>query len=163
MDTIIGQIHHLLIKNRKNIAVAESCTGGLLSNLLTQTPGSSQYVILGIVAYSNQSKQGLLKIPTSLIAKKGAVSKEVALKMAESVRTLAKTDFGIAVTGIAGPTGGTKEKPQGTVFIALSGKNKKLCRKFYFKGNRSTIRRKTALKALELCAHLLPLSYRKKS
>ncbi|HLD82358.1 MAG TPA: nicotinamide-nucleotide amidohydrolase family protein, partial [Candidatus Omnitrophota bacterium] len=107
MDYIIGQIHHLLIRNRKNIAVAESCTGGLLSNLLTQTPGSSQYVILGIVAYSNQSKQGLLKIPTSLIAKKGAVSKEVALKMAESVRTLAKTDFGIAVTGIAGPTGGT--------------------------------------------------------
>jgi nicotinamide-nucleotide amidase len=155
MEHIVNQVHKLLIKNRKNIAVAESCTGGLLSNLLTKISGSSQYFILGVVAYSNKVKEGMLKIPANIIARNGTVSKEVAKLMAKSVRTIAKTDFGIGLTGIAGPSGGSKEKPPGTVFIALDTKNKRLCQKFHFTGNRLTVRKKAALKALELLRGLL--------
>lgn len=155
MEPLINQIHRLLIKNRKTIAVAESCTGGLLSNLLTPLPGSSQYFILGVVAYSNKAKEGILKIPHSLITKKGAVSKAAANRMAESIRKLTKTDFGIGVTGIAGPTGGTLQKPVGTVFIAIDSKNKKICKKFHFTGNRISIRKQAALKALKLLKNFL--------
>jgi len=144
------QIHNLLIKNKKTIAVAESCTAGLVSNLLTQCSGSSGYFILGVVAYSNKTKENILKIPPSLIAKYTAVSKETASMMASHIRKIAKTDFGLGITGIAGPTGGTTKKPVGTVFIALDSKNKKFCKKFIFKGNRLGIRKKAALKALEL-------------
>lgn len=150
MQRIVNQIHKLLIQNRKTIAVAESCSGGWLSLLLTQTPGSSGYFILGIVAYSNKAKQRILKIPLALLAKKGAVSKEVAQKLAQSVRKLAKTDFGIGITGIAGPTGATPQKPVGRVFIAIDSKTRKICKKFHFKGNRTTVRKKAALKSLEL-------------
>jgi PncC family amidohydrolase len=84
VEQIVSQIHGLLIKKRKNIAIVESCTGGLLSNLLTQIPGSSQYFILGVVAYSNRAKENILKIPANIIDKYGAVSKEVAKFMAKS-------------------------------------------------------------------------------
>ncbi len=160
MKAIINQIHRLLIKNKKTVAAAESCTGGLLSNLLTRLPGSSKYFVLGAVVYSNKAKQNILKIPAHLIAQKGAVSKDVAESLAKSVRSLAKTDFGIGITGIAGPGGGSKEKPVGTVFIAIASKNKKICKKFNFTGTRPSIRQKSALKALELlktlCGHSLP-------
>lgn len=150
MEHIVNQIHKTLIKNKKTIAVAESCTGGLLSNLLTQISGSSKYFILGIAAYSNRVKEDILKIPGQLIAKKGAVSQESAKRMALSVRELAKTDFGIGITGIAGPTGATPKKPIGTVFIAIDGEDRKICKKFHFTGNRAGVRKKAALKALEL-------------
>lgn len=151
MKRIINQVHKLLIRNKKTIAVAESCTGGLLSNLLTQIPGSSQYFILGVVVYSNQAKENILKIPANIIDRYGAVSKDVARLMAKTVRAIAKTDFGIGVTGIAGPSRvALKEKPVGTVFIALESKNKNICKKFHFVGNRLTIRKKAALKTLEL-------------
>jgi len=155
MEYIVTQTHNLLIKNKKSIAVAESCTAGFLSSLLTQIPGSSQYFILGVIAYSNKAKENILKIPAHIIAKKGAVSKNVAKLLAKSVRLMAKTDFGIGVTGIAGPGGGSKEKPVGTVFIAIDTKNKKICKKFNFNGSRSAIRKKTALKALELLNRLI--------
>ena len=138
----------------KTVAVAESCTGGLLSSLLTYIGCSSKYFILGIVAYSNKSKQDILKIPAGFIAKKGTVSQEVAEKLAQNVRKMAKTDFGIGVTGIAGPTGGTPKKPAGTVFIAVTSKNKTISKKFHFTGNRAAIRKKSALKALELLKSL---------
>lgn len=150
MKIYINQIHRFLIKNSKTIAVAESCTGGLLCEILTQNPGSSKYFILGIITYSNAAKQNFLNIPKAVIRKKSAVSKEVAQKMAQSIRTLAKTDFGIGITGIAGPTGATAGKPIGTVFIAISAKNKEICKRFQFKGSRLTIRKTAALKALEL-------------
>ena len=154
MDYIVNQTHNLLIKKKKNIAVAESCTGGLLCNYLTQIPGSSKYFILGVVLYSNKAKEDVLKIPADIIAKKGAVSKDVAGLLAKSVRLIAKTDFGIGITGIAGPTGGSKEKPVGTVFIAIDAKNKKICKKFNFRGSRLAIRKRAALKALELLGSL---------
>jgi len=155
MEHIVSQIHKLLIKKKKNIAVAESCTGGLLCNLLTQIPGSSEYFILGIVAYSNKAKEDILKIPRDIIAEKGAVSKEVAEILAKSVRLTAKVDCAIGITGIAGPGGGSKEKPVGTVFIAIDAKNKKICKKFNFSGSRITIRKKSAIKALELLSLLI--------
>lgn len=150
MEQIINQVHKFLTKFKKTIAVAESCTGGALSGLLTQNPGSSRYFILGVVAYSNKAKKNILRIPQSVIARYGAVSKNVASLMAKSVRKIAKTDFGIGITGITGPTGGTPKKPVGTVFIAVDNQNKAICKKFLFKGNRLNIRKKVALKSLEL-------------
>lgn len=150
MREFIDELHKFLIKARKTVAVAESCTGGALSNLLTQTPGSSHYFILGIVAYSNRAKISILRVPTKLITAKGAVCRKVARNMAQSVRKLAKADFAIGITGIAGPTGGSKQKPVGTVFIAIDSKNKRICKRLNFKGSRSIIRKKTALAALEL-------------
>ena len=150
MERIATQIHELLIKKHKTIAVAESCTGGLLSKLLTDLEGSSKYFIFGAVVYSNKTKNSMLGIPKSLIAKEGAVSAGVAALMATRVRKLIRADFAIAITGIAGPGGGSKTKPVGTVFIAVEGKGKKICQKSSFKGSRSSIRQKSALKSLEL-------------
>ncbi|PIP18808.1 MAG: hypothetical protein COT38_01240 [Candidatus Omnitrophica bacterium CG08_land_8_20_14_0_20_41_16] len=150
MQDLTKYIHKALIKSAKTIATAESCTAGLVSNLLTQLSGSSKYFILGIVAYSNKSKQNILSIPAQLIAKKGAVSAEVARKMAQGTRKLAKSDLGIGITGIAGPTGAILNKPVGTVFIAISDKNNTICKRFIFQGNRASIRKQSALKALQL-------------
>ena len=155
MQPFVKKVHAFLIKKRKTLAVAESCTGGLISKLLTELPGSSSYFSLGVVTYSNKAKEKILKIPGQLIAKKGAVSIEVARKMASSVRSIAKTDFGIGVTGIAGPGGSTAAKPAGTVFIAIAGKHKTLCKKFKFSGNRNAIRRKAALQSLKLLGNFL--------
>jgi len=155
IEPIVKHIYSSLIKIHKTVAVAESCTGGLLSSLLTYIGGSSQYFVLGIITYSNKSKQGILKIPARFIAKKGTVSVEVAEKLAQNVRKIAKTDFGIGVTGIAGPTGGTPQKRVGTVFIAVTNKNKTISKKFHFSGNRTTIRKKTAFKALKLLDELI--------
>ncbi|MDD2689379.1 MAG: CinA family protein [Candidatus Omnitrophica bacterium] len=147
---IVRQIHISLIKNRKSIAVAESCTGGILSGLLTQIGASSQYFILGIVAYSNKAKEIILKIPPSIIKKYGAVSKTTARLMAQNIRRIANVDFGIGITGIAGPKGASPGKPVGTVFVAIDSKKRKICKRFVFKGSRVLIRKKAALKAIEL-------------
>ncbi|MCM8781419.1 MAG: nicotinamide-nucleotide amidohydrolase family protein, partial [Candidatus Omnitrophica bacterium] len=101
MRCIESRIHELLIKHRKTVSIAESCTGGLVSEILTRLPLSSRYFIFGAVVYSNESKKNILRIPSQIITKKGAVSKEVAQKMSESIRRLTKTDFGIGITGIA--------------------------------------------------------------
>ena len=144
-----------LLKSGKTIATAESCTAGLLSSLLTQAPGSSKYFILGAATYSNEAKKKILGIPASIIRKNGAVSKETALLMTKNVRKLAKADFGISITGIAGPTGGSLAKPVGTAFIALSSKNKNICKKFVFKGSRNAVRKQATLKALKLLKNSL--------
>lgn len=150
MERIVSQIHKTLIKKKKTIAVAESCTGGLLSNLLTHLSGSSKYFILGVIAYNNKVKISILKAPVKIIHRKGAVCAEVAAKMAEQTRKLAKTDFGIGITGIAGPAGGRARKPVGTVFIAVDSKNNGICKEFHFTGSRASIRKQTAIKSLEL-------------
>jgi len=155
MNRLLNQIHTLLIKNKQTIAIAESCTGGLLSNLLTKLSGSSQYFMLGVVTYSNNAKKKVLKVPSSLIATRGAVSKEVTSSMAGRIRKVANTDIGIGITGIAGPSKGSPQKPVGTVFIALDSKKKKICKKFHFKGTRLCIRKTAALKSLELLKEML--------
>ncbi len=154
-EKIIKKIHHKLLKSKKNISVAESCTGGLLSNHLNGLSGSSVYFLLGIVAYSNKSKEMLLNIPAKTITKYGAVSQKVAELMAKNVRKKINADFGLSITGIAGPLGATVNKPVGTVFICLSDKNKDICRKFSFRGSRQAIRKKSVQEALRLlCARL---------
>jgi PncC family amidohydrolase len=148
-------IPKVLIKKSKTIAVAESCTGGLLSKTLTDIPGSSGYFLLGVVAYNNRAKIRMLGISSGLIAKKGAVSKEVAKEMAESVRLIAKADFGIGISGIAGPSGATANKPVGTVFIAVADDRKTSCRQFLFGGSRSSIRKQAATQSLKLLKPIL--------
>lgn len=154
-NEISKQAHKKLLVRGKTIAVAESCTGGLLSCLLTEIPGSSKYFLLGITAYSNSAKEKILNIPPKIIAKYGAVSANVAILMAENIRKKSKSDFALSITGIAGPVGAMTNKPVGTVFICLSSKNKNICRRFSFRGSRQDIRKKSAYQALRLlCAHL---------
>lgn len=150
MLPIIKQIHTLLLKNNQTLAVAESCTGGLLSCLLTSRSGSSDFFILGVTVYSNFSKHLLARIPLVLINKHGAVSQPVAKALAQNIRKIAKTDYGIGITGIAGPAGGTAAKPVGTVYIAASSRTKTICRRYQFQGTRNSIRRQSALSALKL-------------
>lgn len=121
-----------------------------MANLLTRYPGSSQYFILGVVAYSNKAKEKILKIRHSTIKEYGSVSSGVACLMAQNIRKIAKADFGIGITGIAGPGGGASQKPVGTVFVSIAFKQGKVCKKFIFKGNRTTVRSKSAIKSLEL-------------
>jgi len=146
------QLHNKLIKHKKTIAVAESCTGGLLSSLLTKYPKASAYFLLGVVAYSNNSKKRILGIPEKIINKYGAVSNKVALLMARNIRKKINADFGISITGIAGPTGATAIKPKGTVYIGLSFKNKTFSRLFLFPGRREDIRKYATLKAMRILA-----------
>jgi nicotinamide-nucleotide amidase len=150
MQLIIRQIHKFLIKNKKTVAVAESCTGGLLSSMLTSISGSSIYFILGVVAYSNRAKSHLLSVPATIITRRGAVSKEVAQRLSRNARKLAQADFGIGITGIAGPTGATFEKPVGTVFVSIDSPHHNICKRFKFNGSRKNIQKSAALKALEL-------------
>ena len=148
------QISKLLIKKGKTIAVAESCTGGLLANILTNIPGSSKYFLLGVIVYSNKTKTSLLNISNRTLTKYGAVSYEVAQLMAKNIRKIACSDYGIGITGIAGPAGETKNKPVGTVFIAASDPDKVISKRFHFTGNRLMVKRKAALKALSILKKL---------
>lgn len=132
------------------LAVAESCTGGLIAHLLTEVPGISDLFLLGVVAYSNEAKINQLGVSLETIEKHGAVSEEVALEMASGVRRAAGADLGIGVTGIAGPGGGTGEKPVGLVYIAISGPDLANAREFRFDGNRSEIKQKAADEALDM-------------
>ena len=140
----------ILSKKKLTLAVAESCTGGALSNRLTNIPGSSRVFLLGIIAYSNEAKNKILKIPKSVIQAKGAVSSETAKLMAAKIAKLSGSSIGIAITGIAGPRGASKDKPVGTVFIAVASDKKIIAKKFYFSGNRLQIKIKTTEKALDM-------------
>src|ERR671921_307269 len=119
-ETLESAVGHLLKERGGTLALAESCTGGLLAKRLTDVAGSSAYLKQGLVTYSNESKERLLGVPSEMLLEHGAVSEPVARKMAESVRALAGADYGLSVTGIAGPDGGTEEKPVGLVFVGLS-------------------------------------------
>lgn len=147
LEEVVGG---LLRSNGDTIAIAESCTGGLISRRLTNIPGSSDYMKGGVVAYSNQVKIDILNVPTGLIDEFGAVSAEVAEKMAEGVRELGKTTLGLGVTGIAGPGGGTPEKPVGLVFISLADKKGTLVKSYNFQGDRTQIRLVASQAALDL-------------
>ncbi|HNQ62654.1 MAG TPA: CinA family protein [Syntrophorhabdaceae bacterium] len=137
------------------IAVAESCTGGLISSRITDISGASDYFEAGITTYSNESKIRLLNVPEDIIDRYGAVSEETAKAMAEGVKKTVHADIGVSVTGIAGPTGGTEGKPVGTVFIGLATKKATYVRKFFFDGNRLEIRRKTSDAAFMLVEEYL--------
>ncbi|MCM8766278.1 MAG: competence/damage-inducible protein A [Candidatus Omnitrophica bacterium] len=147
LEEVVGK---LLFKKRKSLAVAESCSGGLLAHRITNVSGSSRYFISGVIAYSNTEKVRLLKIPSELIRKYGAVSREVAEAMAKNIRKLTKTDIGIGITGIAGPKGGSLRKPVGLVYIALSTENKTRVKEFHFLGDRLTVKMNASQEALEM-------------
>ena len=147
---MIKKIAEIAIKKNKTIAVAESCTGGLISNSLTDISGSSKYFKLGIIAYSNQAKSSILRIPPKEINRFGAVSRQVSSKMAINVKALLKTDIGLSCSGIAGPIGGTRQKPVGTVYIAIASDSGVHAKKFNFKGNRFQIKNQTRNKALQI-------------
>jgi len=132
------------------LAVAESCTGGLIAQRLTSVPGSSKYFIEGVVTYSNESKTRLLGVDKELIPEFGAVSQQVARDMARGVRHRANTDFGLAVTGVAGPDGGTKEKPVGLVYIALADDAHTEHECLMLPGDRELIRWRASQAALDM-------------
>ena len=140
----------LLTEKSWRIAAAESCTGGLLSKRLTDVPGSSRYVERGFVTYSNESKHQLLGVSAQDLETHGAVSPQVAEQMAQGARKKAKVDVGLGITGIAGPDGGSEQKPVGTVFIAISSELGDVVRHHRFAGSRSTVRERTAQTALDM-------------
>jgi len=149
-ETIENVLGALLSKNMMTLSVAESCTGGLLGHTISSVSGSSKYFVGGIVAYSNKIKRDILGVKEKTLTKFGAVSKQTAIEMAQQTRKLFLTDIGISVTGIAGPTGGTSEKPVGLVYIGLSSVNKKFAKKYMFHGDRDIITRCTKQVAMEL-------------
>jgi nicotinamide-nucleotide amidase len=147
LEEVVG---NLLINKKKTLAVAESCSGGLIGHLITNVPGSSGYFLEGVVAYSNASKIDLLFVSPKLMIKHGAVSPQTAKAMALGVRRRARADYGLAVTGIAGPSGGTPDKPVGLVFVALAWRGDVEVRKNLFMGTRGRIKIQAAQKALDM-------------
>lgn len=137
-------------KNCMKLVTAESCTGGLISALLTEISGSSDVFECGFVTYSNQSKINMLGVATKLIEQHGAVSEQVARAMAQGAINKTGADIAVAVTGIAGPGGGTKEKPVGLVHIAVATKSKTIHEKNIFSGSRNEVRLQSVSKALEM-------------
>lgn len=150
-----NQLKNLTTKLKKNkikIAVAESCTGGLISYNLTKIPGASKFFMMGIVSYSNISKLDLLKVRQKTLTKYGAVSPEICKEMCNNLLKISKTNIAISVTGIAGPDGGTKKKPIGLVYVGICSKNKIEIKKFNFgkKLSRINIQNLTLKKTIKL-------------
>lgn len=149
MNTLAQEIGALLVARGEFVSTAESCTGGLIAKLLTDIAGSSQWFERGVITYSNLAKQELLDVPEDIISEEGAVSEATAQCMVEGLLMSSPADWGIAVTGIAGPTGGTKTKPVGTVWISwLHRGSDPLVRSYHFSGDREQVREQTANTAL---------------
>jgi nicotinamide-nucleotide amidase len=149
-QTLAEVVGARLTQAKKTIAVAESCTGGLIAKMLTDIPGSSRYLSYGWVTYSNQAKQSELGVDPALLAQYGAVSEPVVRAMAEGARRKSGADFAVAVTGIAGPDGGTEQKPVGLVYIGVQTPDQTIVQKCQFPQSRAMIRNRTALTALNL-------------
>jgi nicotinamide-nucleotide amidase len=150
-ETLEETIVKLLRDRKETIALAESCTGGLLMHRLTNVPGASEVLLAGYVPYANEAKIDILGVDPELIEKHGAVSEPVARAMADGARARARSTYALATTGIAGPTGGSDEKPVGTVYVALSaGEERTVARKYFFPNDRETFKQMTAQAAFEL-------------
>lgn len=155
LEEVIGKLLNI---NKKTLAVAESCTGGLLANRITNVAGSSNYFLQGVIVYSNEAKTQLLGVPPSIIEINGAVSSEVARAMSLGIRERSHADYGLAVTGIAGPSGGTPDKPVGLVYTALAWEGGDEVVKNQFLGNRDTIKFQSSQKVLDMLRkHLVKL------
>ena len=149
-QTMEGVVGEQLTSACFTLALAESCTGGLIGHRLTQVPGSSSYLERGFICYSNQAKQDLLGVPRNILARNGAVSAPVAKAMAVGARTRSHTDIGLSVTGIAGPGGGSAKKPVGLVFIGIDGPHGSDAKKFQFHGDRQDIKMRASQAALNM-------------
>lgn len=149
------QVAVLLRNSGLTLAVAESCSGGLIAKIITDVPGSSGYFLLGVVTYADSSKERVIGVPHHLLERHGAVSREVAIAMAEGVRDLAGSSIALATTGIAGPGGGSPEKPVGTVYVSIASGEGSTAFCHVFRGSRKQIRKATAEAALELLSNHL--------
>ena len=154
-ERLPDMVGHMLCAKGYTISCAESCTGGLLTSTLTDVPGSSAYVMGSVVSYSNDVKSRILHVAEETLAAHGAVSPETARAMAEGVRDLMQTDVGVGITGIAGPGGGSPEKPVGLVYIAVSALGKTLVKKNVFSGVRAEIKRAAVNKALAMVQEMI--------
>jgi len=151
MKKLSQKIVKLLKRKRLKLSVVESCTGGMLSSTVTSISGSSKVFIMGLVTYSNQSKNRLLKVPKQIIKKHGAVSIQCCFSMVNNLYKISKSNVAVSITGIAGPGGGSKQKPVGLVYVGIKRSNKVKVNRFLFKNKgRSNIQRATTKKALEL-------------
>ena len=147
LEQIVG---YYLLMRQKTLSIAESCTGGLISERMTRVPGSSEYFLCGVTCYSNQSKINLAEIPPLVIEMNGAVSPEVAKSLAEGIREKTGSNLGLGITGLAGPSGGSPEKPVGLVYIALATESTVKCQKFQFGGDRERVRFWASQAALDM-------------
>jgi len=151
MKKLSQKLIKLLNKKKLKISFAESCTGGLLSSTITSINGSSKVFTLGLVTYSNQSKINTLKVPKKIIMKHGAVSYQTCLSMVKNLYKISKTNLSASITGVAGPKGGTNQKPIGLVYIGIKKGNKTLVKKYLFKNKKRIFIQKAAVnKALNL-------------
>ena len=156
MNFLSEKVVKKLIEKKTTISVCESCTGGLLSSAITTVSGSSKVFNLGLVTYSNQSKIKVLKVSKKIIRKYGAASEQVCKAMAKNVSKIGKTNMSVSVTGIAGPSGGTRKKPVGLVYVGIKKGNKISIKKYSFKNKgRSYIQRATVNKCLGLILNAL--------
>ena len=152
----IDKLHKKLIKKKISISVAESCTGGLLSSKLTKLSGSSKYFRMGLITYSNNAKINILKVKKNIIDNHGSVSQECCKSMVENLSKLSKSKINVSITGIAGPKGGTKDKPVGLVFIGIKRGNKIFIIKNLFgKKKRSIIQNNTVEKCINLLIKII--------
>lgn len=149
-ETLPEQAGKLLVASGRKLAVAESCTAGLLGSMITEVAGSSDYFWGGVISYSNDSKMEILNVKASTLEQHGAVSRQTAEEMARGIRQMSGADYGLAITGIAGPTGGTKEKPVGLVYVALAYDTGCIIKELKFAGSREAIRKLSAKSALDL-------------
>jgi nicotinamide-nucleotide amidase len=149
-ETLAQSAGKLLLQRSCTLSVAESCTGGNISHLITLTPGSSKWFTGGVTAYANSVKTAVLKVNSDTLEKYGAVSSQTAVEMAEGVRKLLNTDYSVATTGIAGPDGGSAEKPVGTIWICIAGPTKFICEKFVFGNDRERFIQRSSQTALHM-------------
>ena len=156
MKLLAKKIVKILIKKKLKISFAESCTGGLLSSAITSVNGSSKVFTLGLLTYSNQSKTQILKVSKNIIRKYGSVSEQVCLAMVKNLSKISKTNISVSITGIAGPSGGTKIKPVGLVYVGIKKNDRVQVKKYLFKNNgRSYIQKAAVNKSLRLILSFL--------
>jgi len=161
MNELSAQIGEELLRRQKTLAVAESCTGGLLGAAITANSGASGYFVGGVIAYHNDVKHDLLKVRQEALERVGAVSEPVAQQMALGVRAALKADYGIGITGVAGPAGGTAEKPVGLVYICVSSDAGDLVEAFHFSGDRAQIQQQAVREALRMLQRKLASEFPK--
>ncbi len=155
LSILSNQLAKILVVRQLTVSTAESCTGGLLSHMLTSVSGSSQYFIGGVIAYSNEIKVKALGVSQAILVEHGAVSQYSALAMAKGIRQSFQTDIGLSTTGIAGPTGGTPEKPVGRVWIGISTPEKTIAYENHFSGDRDDIKHQTVSVLLSILLDLI--------
>ena len=155
MKKKIIKIIKLLKQKKFKISIAESCTGGMLSSAITSISGASKVFDMGLVTYSNQSKTSILKVPKRIIKKHGSVSVQSCLSMVNNLNKISKSKICVSITGIAGPSGGTKQKPIGLVYIGIGTKRNTITKEYLFIGNRLKIRQETTLEALKLSNNII--------